>query len=75
MCAFASTAQTYEFDNLPKLKKTEKHDIDVVIDRVKVRHAEHDTSAGRSDFDSLSSAWPRASRPRLADGRGRAASK
>jgi excinuclease ABC subunit A len=27
----------YEFDNLPKLKKTEKHDIDVVIDRVKVR--------------------------------------
>ena len=26
-----------EFDDLPKLKKTEKHDIDVVIDRVKVR--------------------------------------
>ncbi len=27
----------YEFDDLPKLKKTEKHDIDVVIDRIKVR--------------------------------------
>ena len=28
---------SYEFDDLPKLKKTEKHNIDVVIDRVKVR--------------------------------------
>ena len=28
-----------EFDDLPKLKKTEKHNIDVVIDRVKVRAA------------------------------------
>ena len=27
----------YEFDELPKLKKTEKHSIDVVIDRIKVR--------------------------------------
>ena len=27
----------YEVDDLPVLKKTEKHDIDVVIDRVKVR--------------------------------------
>ncbi|MEO6017578.1 MAG: excinuclease ABC subunit UvrA, partial [Polaromonas sp.] len=27
----------YEFDDLPKLKKTEKHDIDVVVDRLKVR--------------------------------------
>jgi excinuclease ABC subunit A len=26
-----------EFDDLPKLKKTEKHDIDVVVDRLKVR--------------------------------------
>ena len=26
-----------EADALPKLKKTEKHDIDVVIDRIKVR--------------------------------------
>ncbi len=27
----------YEYENLPKLKKNEKHDIDVVIDRLKVR--------------------------------------
>jgi excinuclease ABC subunit A len=27
----------YEFDDLPRLKKTEKHNIDVVIDRLKVR--------------------------------------
>ncbi len=31
-------AKMHEFDDLPKLKKTEKHDIDVVIDRLKVRH-------------------------------------
>jgi excinuclease ABC subunit A len=30
-------AKIYEVDELPKLKKTEKHTIDVVIDRVKVR--------------------------------------
>ena len=30
-------AKIYEVDELPKLKKTEKHSIDVVIDRVKVR--------------------------------------
>ena len=29
-------AKIYEIDELPKLKKTEKHSIDVVIDRVKV---------------------------------------
>jgi len=34
---FRVNGQAYEFDNLPQLKKTEKHDIDVVIDRVKVR--------------------------------------
>jgi excinuclease ABC subunit A len=34
---FRVDGQAYEFDELPKLKKTEKHDIDVVIDRVKVR--------------------------------------
>ncbi|MBI5278759.1 MAG: excinuclease ABC subunit UvrA [Burkholderiales bacterium] len=27
----------FEYDDLPKLKKTEKHDIDVVVDRLKVR--------------------------------------
>ncbi len=30
-------AKIYEVDSLPKLKKTEKHTIDVVIDRVKIR--------------------------------------
>lgn len=30
-------ARIYEIDDLPKLKKTEKHTIDVVIDRIKVK--------------------------------------
>ncbi|MDP3619478.1 MAG: excinuclease ABC subunit UvrA, partial [Ramlibacter sp.] len=34
---FRVGGQPFEFDQLPKLKKTEKHDIDVVIDRLKVR--------------------------------------
>ena len=34
---FRVNGQAYEFDALPKLKKTEKHSIDVVIDRLKVR--------------------------------------
>ncbi|MDB5881385.1 MAG: excinuclease subunit, partial [Ramlibacter sp.] len=34
---FRVDGKPYEFDALPKLKKTEKHDIDVVIDRLKVR--------------------------------------
>ena len=37
----------YEFDNLPKLKKTEKHNIDVVIDRVKVRGASDVTGSAQ----------------------------
>jgi excinuclease ABC subunit A len=32
-----SEAVLYEFDALPKLKKNEKHDIDVVIDRLKTK--------------------------------------
>jgi excinuclease ABC subunit A len=36
---FRVDGQTFEYDDLPKLKKTGKHNIDVVIDRVKVRHA------------------------------------
>ncbi len=36
---FRINGVAYEFDKLPQLKKTEKHDIDVVIDRIKVRHA------------------------------------
>ncbi|HYW55619.1 MAG TPA: excinuclease ABC subunit UvrA [Polaromonas sp.] len=34
---FRVDGQAYEFDELPKLKKAEKHNIDVVIDRLKVR--------------------------------------
>jgi excinuclease ABC subunit A len=34
---FRVNGTVYEYDDLPTLKKTEKHDIDVVIDRVKVR--------------------------------------
>ena len=34
---FRVDGQIYEHENLPALKKTEKHSIDVVIDRVKVR--------------------------------------
>jgi excinuclease ABC subunit A len=34
---FRVDGEAYEFDALPKLKKAEKHDIDVVIDRLKVR--------------------------------------
>ena len=29
-------AKIYDVDDLPKLKKTEKHSIDVVVDRVKL---------------------------------------
>ncbi|MBK9443584.1 MAG: excinuclease ABC subunit UvrA [Comamonadaceae bacterium] len=36
---FRVNGVAYEFDRLPALKKTEKHDIDVVIDRIKVRRA------------------------------------
>ncbi|WP_284465530.1 excinuclease ABC subunit UvrA [Diaphorobacter nitroreducens] len=34
---FRVDGQIYEHESLPQLKKTEKHDIDVVIDRLKVR--------------------------------------
>ncbi|MBC7918161.1 MAG: excinuclease ABC subunit UvrA [Rhodoferax sp.] len=34
---FRINGQAYAFDELPALKKTEKHDIDVVVDRIKVR--------------------------------------
>ena len=41
---FRVGGQVFEAENLPELKKNEKHDIDVVIDRVKIR-AEGDTQA------------------------------
>ncbi|WP_295980178.1 excinuclease ABC subunit UvrA [uncultured Variovorax sp.] len=34
---FRVDGQVYEYNDLPKLKKTEKHDIDVVIDRLRAR--------------------------------------
>ena len=34
---FRVDGQAYEAADLPRLKKTEKHDIDVVVDRIKVR--------------------------------------
>jgi excinuclease ABC subunit A len=34
---FRVAGEVYEFDNLPKLKKAEKHDVDVVVDRLRVK--------------------------------------
>jgi excinuclease ABC subunit A len=48
---FRVDGQTCEAENLPKLKKAEKHNIDVVIDRIKVRHAPAD--GDRQEFDQL----------------------
>ncbi len=81
---FRVDGQPYEFDLLPKLKKTEKHDIDVVVDRIKVRHAlpvaalaegaaptAPATSADRSDFDNTKQRLAESFEAalRLADGR------
>ena len=45
---FRVNGQIYEHGDLPKLKKTEKHDLDVVIDRIKVRHEAAAPSASDS---------------------------
>ena len=45
---FRVNGAIYEHENLPTLKKTEKHSIDVVIDRIKVRSNED-----RAEYDSL----------------------
>ncbi len=54
---FRVAGVSYEFDDLPKLKKTEKHNIDVVIDRIKVRHKpvrpEPAPGSARTDFDNM----------------------
>ena len=44
----------YEVDNLPKLKKSEKHDIDVVIDRVKVRARPADATPADAEANAES---------------------
>ncbi len=48
---FRVDGQIYEAEQLPKLKKAEKHDIDVVIDRIKVRQAP--AEGDRQEFDQL----------------------
>ena len=66
---FRVDGTTYEFDDLPKLKKTEKHNIDVVIDRVKVR-ADKDKpalDAAAPAADSTPAVAPPALRQRLAE--------
>jgi excinuclease ABC subunit A len=45
---FRVNGEVLEYEQLPKLKKTEKHDIDVVVDRIKVRaDAPADEAAGQ----------------------------
>jgi len=44
---FRVNGTAYEFDQLPALKKNEKHDLDVVIDRLKVRGDADDEGAQR----------------------------
>ncbi|MBU4506658.1 MAG: excinuclease ABC subunit UvrA, partial [Gammaproteobacteria bacterium] len=39
---FRINGEVLDFDALPALKKTEKHNIDVVVDRIKVRSAEEE---------------------------------
>ena len=59
---FRVDGQTVEVPDLPALKKAEKHDIDVVVDRIKLRHDSADTLRQRL-AESFESAL------RLADGR------
>ena len=63
---FRIDGESFEFDNLPKLKKTEKHNIDVVIDRIKVR-GEGDMAARDQVRQRLAESFEAALR--LADGR------
>ena len=66
---FRVDGTTYEFDDLPKLKKTEKHNIDVVIDRVKVRADKEmpTLDAAAPAADGTPAAAPPALRQRLAE--------
>ena len=66
---FRINGEVFEFDNLPSLKKNEKHDIDVVIDRVKVRHepAASDQAHAPSVGDLASSTSTPGLRQRLAE--------
>ncbi|MDP2257960.1 MAG: excinuclease ABC subunit UvrA, partial [Polaromonas sp.] len=66
---FRVDGTAYEFDDLPKLKKTEKHNIDVVIDRIKVRIDKDKAApdASRAPAEGAPSAPPPALRQRLAE--------
>ncbi|WAC75783.1 excinuclease ABC subunit UvrA [Roseateles sp. SL47] len=59
---FRVDGQTVEVPDLPALKKAEKHDIDVVVDRIKLRHDSADSLRQRL-AESFEAAL------RLADGR------
>ena len=70
---FRVDGELLEFDALPKLKKTEKHDIDVVVDRLRVRHAprsrrpamrRRQQARTKPSLTISSNAWPRVLRPR-----------
>ncbi len=63
---FRIDGQAFEVENLPTLKKTEKHDIDVVIDRLKVR-PQADTEARDALRQRLAESFEAALR--LAEGR------
>ncbi|TAG32619.1 MAG: excinuclease ABC subunit A [Polaromonas sp.] len=63
---FRVDGTAYEFDELPKLKKTEKHTIDVVIDRIKVRF-DTDAQASAQARQRLAESFEAALR--LADGK------
>jgi excinuclease ABC subunit A len=64
---FRVDGQTYDAADVPKLKKAEKHDIDVVIDRVKVQSAEAAASAAAPLHQRLAESFEAALR--IADGR------
>ena len=59
---FRVNGQAFEFDELPSLKKTEKHDIDVVIDRIKVRHPPTQLASVEAGSDAALDQTPDASR-------------
>jgi excinuclease ABC subunit A len=63
---FRVDGATYEFDALPKLKKTEKHNLDVVIDRIKVR-ADTDKQPEPEAGTAAGTVPPPALRQRLAE--------
>jgi excinuclease ABC subunit A len=63
---FRVDGETFEFDQLPKLKKTEKHNIDVVIDRVKV-HGDSEPQAVAAQRQRLAESFEASLR--LAEGK------